>query len=75
MDGDKSENLKFFTMQELSRHDGSNESLPLLLSVQGMIFDVSESRGFYGPGAFSPLSCFWSHRVAAERIWQFPMHL
>jgi membrane-associated progesterone receptor component len=50
MDGGKGENLKFFSIQELAKHDGSNESLPLLLSVQGMVFDVSESRGFYGPG-------------------------
>ena len=41
----------FFTDEELARHDGSNATLPLLFSVQGIVFDVSSARQFYGPGA------------------------
>ena len=43
--------LRFFKDDELAKHDGSDPSLPLLLSVQGMVFDVSPARSFYGPGA------------------------
>lgn len=43
--------LRFFKDEELAKHDGSDASLPLLLSVQGMVFDVSPARSFYGPGA------------------------
>lgn len=42
---------RFYTVQELARHDGTDASLPLLLSVQGIVFDVSSARDFYGPGA------------------------
>jgi hypothetical protein len=44
------EEAKFFTEKELALHDGSDDSKPLLLCVQGMIFDVTPARTFYGPG-------------------------
>ena len=40
----------FFTQEELAKHDGSDGGAPLLICVQGMIFDVTPARSFYGPG-------------------------
>ncbi|KAL3679169.1 hypothetical protein R1sor_022125 [Riccia sorocarpa] len=35
---------------ELSKHDGSNADLPLLVAIRGKIYDVSSASDFYGPG-------------------------
>ncbi|CAM6094961.1 unnamed protein product [Calypogeia fissa] len=35
---------------ELSKYDGSDAELPLLVAVKGRIFDVSTGKEFYGPG-------------------------
>ncbi|KAI9503325.1 cytochrome b5-like heme/steroid binding domain-containing protein, partial [Coemansia spiralis] len=40
-----------FTQQELAKYDGSNPELPLLLAVEGDVYDVTDGRGFYGPGS------------------------
>lgn len=45
--------MKAFTADELAKHDGSNARLPVLLSVQGMVFDVTPGKSFYGPGALA----------------------
>jgi len=45
--------LKIYTIDELARHDGNDESLlpPLLLAVWGDVFDVSIlGKDFYSPG-------------------------
>jgi predicted heme/steroid binding protein len=39
------------TDQELSRYNGSDPSLPIYLGLDGVIYDVSASPHFYGPGA------------------------
>lgn len=38
------------TPSELSRHDGSDPTLPLYLALNGTIYDVSASAHMYGPG-------------------------
>ncbi|KAJ2399855.1 hypothetical protein GGF41_008044, partial [Coemansia sp. RSA 2531] len=42
---------RVFTQLELAKHDGSNPSLPLLLAIEGDVYDVSSGWGFYGPGS------------------------
>lgn len=39
-----------FSLEELKQHDGSNPDKPLFICVKGIVFDVSKSREFYGPG-------------------------
>ncbi|KAJ1821654.1 Dihydrodipicolinate synthase [Coemansia sp. RSA 2598] len=39
-----------FTPRELAAFDGKDESTPLYIAVKGTVYDVSKSRGFYGPG-------------------------
>jgi membrane-associated progesterone receptor component len=39
-----------YTAAELAAFDGSDPGLPILLAARGRIFDVTRSRGFYGPG-------------------------
>ncbi|GAA97663.1 uncharacterized protein L969DRAFT_94801 [Mixia osmundae IAM 14324] len=40
-----------YTPAELSRFDGSSEQdKRILMGVQGRVFDVTASAGFYGPG-------------------------
>ena len=39
-----------YTLEELAGYDGRDPSRPLLLAARGRIFDVTRSRGFYGPG-------------------------
>jgi len=51
--------LRIFTLDELSRYDGSDSSLspPLLLAIWGDVFDVSVlGKDFYSPGM--SYSCF-----------------
>lgn len=42
---------RIFTLEELAKYDGTNSSLPLYLAIKGHVFDVSEGRDFYEPGA------------------------
>jgi membrane-associated progesterone receptor component len=43
--------MREFSAEELARHDGTDPSVPLLLCVNGIVYDVSRGRDFYGPGA------------------------
>ncbi|ERM95152.1 hypothetical protein AMTRI_Chr07g81700 [Amborella trichopoda] len=38
------------TEEELSAYDGSDPKKPLLMAIKGQIYDISQSRMFYGPG-------------------------
>ncbi|PKA66444.1 Membrane steroid-binding protein 2 [Apostasia shenzhenica] len=38
------------TEEELSAYDGSDPKKPLLMAIKGQIYDVTQSRMFYGPG-------------------------
>jgi len=38
------------TADELSQYDGTDPSKPLLMAIKAQIYDVSQSRAFYGPG-------------------------
>ncbi|KAJ9447489.1 hypothetical protein DIPPA_18488 [Diplonema papillatum] len=47
---DNLENPKrFFTVEELSKHDGTNANLPLLLCVLGEVYDVGTGSQHYAP--------------------------
>ncbi|KAJ9059367.1 Bifunctional protein GlmU [Entomophthora muscae] len=39
-----------FTLEELKRYNGSDDTLPIYVAIKGDIFDVSGSRSSYGPG-------------------------
>ncbi|XP_072987205.1 membrane steroid-binding protein 1-like [Typha latifolia] len=38
------------TDEELKAYDGSDPKKPLLMAIKGQIYDVTQSRMFYGPG-------------------------
>ncbi|KAH6770866.1 membrane-associated progesterone binding protein 3 [Perilla frutescens var. hirtella] len=38
------------TAEELKLYDGADPKKPLLMAIKGQIYDVSQSRMFYGPG-------------------------
>ncbi|XP_006661925.1 membrane steroid-binding protein 2-like [Oryza brachyantha] len=38
------------TAEELRQYDGSDPEKPLLMAINGQIYDVSQGRMFYGPG-------------------------
>ncbi|XP_043713761.1 membrane steroid-binding protein 1-like [Telopea speciosissima] len=38
------------TVEELKAYDGSNPNKPLSIAIKGQIYDVSQSKMFYGPG-------------------------
>ncbi|KAL9412233.1 hypothetical protein AB3S75_045789 [Citrus x aurantiifolia] len=38
------------TEEELKQYDGSDSKKPLLMAIKSQIYDVSQSRMFYGPG-------------------------
>jgi predicted heme/steroid binding protein len=42
--------LTVFTADELSKHDGTDADLPLLLAVLGEVYDVSAGSKHYGKG-------------------------
>jgi hypothetical protein len=39
-----------FSMKALSAYDGSNEALPVYISIDGVVYDVSANRRVYGKG-------------------------
>ena len=45
-----------YSAEELASYDGSDPHQPILLAARGRIFDVTRSRGFYGPDG--PYGCF-----------------
>ena len=54
--------MKTFTKEELKGFNGSDSSLPILISINGHVFDVSTSKKVYGPGGtYHPLA---GHEVA-----------
>lgn len=38
------------TEEDLKQYDGTDPKKPLLMAIKGQIYDVSQSRMFYGPG-------------------------
>ena len=54
-DEDKPDPPRNFTLEQLSQYDGTkdeknNEDKPVYLSMNGIVFDVTQGRNFYGPG-------------------------
>ena len=54
-DDDKPDPPRNFTLEQLLQYNGtkdekSNEDKPVYLSINGMVFDVTQGRAFYGPG-------------------------
>ncbi|KAJ1960829.1 hypothetical protein GGI12_003589 [Dipsacomyces acuminosporus] len=39
-----------FTVKSLMQYNGTDEKKPILLGFNGKVYDVTASRGFYGPG-------------------------
>lgn len=50
-----------YTAAELRAFDGSDKTLPVLLAIEGRVFDVTHGRSFYGKGgpydAFAGREC------------------
>jgi predicted heme/steroid binding protein len=45
------ETLRDFTANELSQYDGASTTLPIYIGLDGYVYDVTEGRRFYAPGA------------------------
>jgi membrane-associated progesterone receptor component len=41
--------MKQFTLEQLAGHDGSDPSKPMLLSIRGVVYDITTGKQFYGP--------------------------
>jgi hypothetical protein len=39
--------MESFVKADLRRHDGSDDSLPIMMAIQGIVFDVSSGANFY----------------------------
>lgn len=51
-EADPGTGLRLYTLEELKAHDGNDEGKPILLGMNGDVFDVTEKgRQFYGKGA------------------------
>jgi len=46
----RSDKLRIFTIDELSKYDGNENSLGLYLALLGVVYDVSGGSQYYGPG-------------------------
>eukprot|EP01024_Parvocaulis_polyphysoides_P058958 TRINITY_DN6367_c0_g1_i8.p4 TRINITY_DN6367_c0_g1~~TRINITY_DN6367_c0_g1_i8.p4 ORF type:complete len:144 (-),score=26.78 TRINITY_DN6367_c0_g1_i8:477-908(-) len=44
------------TIDQLKQYDGSDPKKPMLLAIQGRIFDVSRGKQFYGPKGVYPFA-------------------
>ncbi|PIA17790.1 cytochrome b5 [Coemansia reversa NRRL 1564] len=42
---------RVFTQLELLQYDGTNPEQPILLAIEGDVYDVTLGSGFYGPGS------------------------
>ncbi|EGD74944.1 SP2 protein [Salpingoeca rosetta] len=40
-----------FTAEDLKKYDGRDPELPILISLKGIVYDVTAGKRFYGPGA------------------------
>ncbi|XP_033735142.1 neuferricin homolog [Pecten maximus] len=49
--GPEGAEAKRFTAAEIRGYDGRDSKKPLLMAVRGVVFDVSDGKDFYGPGA------------------------
>jgi predicted heme/steroid binding protein len=46
-----SSSISVISIEELSRHDGSDPNLPIYIGLDGYVFDVTGGKEFYVPGA------------------------
>eukprot|EP00882_Tetradesmus_deserticola_P006037 GHRQ01006355.1.p1 GENE.GHRQ01006355.1~~GHRQ01006355.1.p1 ORF type:complete len:241 (+),score=85.60 GHRQ01006355.1:619-1341(+) len=44
------------SLQQLARHDGSDPALPMLLSIRGVVYDITAGKQFYGPDGIYPFA-------------------
>lgn len=42
--------MRDVTPEELAASDGSDPSRPMLISIRGVVYDVTKGKDFYGPG-------------------------
>lgn len=56
---------QYFTLEELAAFDGTDESKPLYLAINGTVYDVSANRRTYGPGG----SYHWFAGCDASRAY------
>ena len=65
---DEMRSLPRFTMREVRRYDGRDGG-PLLMAVDGLVFDVTEGREFYGEdGCYHSLMGCDATRLLAKGI-------
>lgn len=48
--------MRELTLQQLAQHDGSDASLPMLLSIRGVVYDITSGKQFYGPDGIYPFA-------------------
>jgi len=68
----KPDPTKPFTLDELKPFDGSDESKPVLVGCNGVVFDVSAGKSFYGKGG--PYNCFAGRdasRMLAKMVFEY----
>lgn len=41
--------MREFTPEELAEHDGRDPAKPMLLSIRGVVYDITTGKAFYGP--------------------------
>lgn len=48
--------LKALAMTDLEAHNGSDPALPIFLAIEGVVYNVSKGRQFYGPDGVYPFA-------------------
>jgi hypothetical protein len=59
--------MRELTLQQLAQHDGSDPSLPMLLSIRGVVYDITSGKQFYGPDGEQPAA---TRSTQQQRRWQ-----
>lgn len=56
---------RIFTLAELAKYNGSNPTSAILIGCKGLVFDMTQSEQFYGPGmcTFLALSSLYHDKL------------
>jgi predicted heme/steroid binding protein len=60
--------MRELTLQQLAQHDGTDPSLPMLLAIRGVVYDITSGKQFYGPDGGAAAGRAWKRSSSSNSI-------